>query len=96
MMQACFKQTFPLVTLYTNLGEDSIIHGINQTEVSPQIISVANSWQKISARFTKKFGRSRKSSAAHNYLFKRLIILSFKKIPAAAEEGKCFFIIVKK
>ncbi len=32
-IQACFKQTFPLVTLYTNLGEEAIVHGINQTEV---------------------------------------------------------------
>jgi len=31
--QACFKQTFPVVTLYTNLGQEAIIHGINQTEV---------------------------------------------------------------
>ncbi len=30
----CFKQTFPLVTLYANLGEDAIAHGINQTEVT--------------------------------------------------------------
>lgn len=37
--QACFKQTFPLVTLYTNLGEESIIHGINQTEVEIVITS---------------------------------------------------------
>merc|ERR550532_1760766 len=31
--QACFKQTFPVVTLYTNLGDEAIIHAINQTEV---------------------------------------------------------------
>ncbi|CAB4065677.1 ACSL [Lepeophtheirus salmonis] len=30
----CFKQTFPLVTLYANLGEDAIAHGVNQTQVS--------------------------------------------------------------
>ena len=30
----CFKQTFPLVTLYANLGDDAIAHGINQTEVT--------------------------------------------------------------
>jgi hypothetical protein len=56
--------------------------------------SVANSWQKILARFTKKFGRWRKNSAAHNYLIKRLIILSLTKIPAATEEGKFFLIVV--
>ena len=30
----CFKQTFPLVTLYANLGEDAIVHGVNETEVT--------------------------------------------------------------
>ena len=28
----CFKQTFPLVTLYANLGDDAIAHGINQVK----------------------------------------------------------------
>jgi len=31
--QGCFKQSFPVVTLYTNLGDEAIIHAINQTEV---------------------------------------------------------------
>ena len=31
--QACFKQSFPLVTLYTNLGEDAVAHGLNETKV---------------------------------------------------------------
>ena len=31
--QGCFKQSFPIVTLYTNLGDEAIIHAINQTEV---------------------------------------------------------------
>ena len=31
--QACFKQSFPVVTLYTNLGDEAIIHAINQTQV---------------------------------------------------------------
>ena len=30
----CFKQTFPLVTLYANLGDDAIAHGVNETEVT--------------------------------------------------------------
>ncbi|XP_046676781.1 fatty acid CoA ligase Acsl3 [Homalodisca vitripennis] len=30
----CFKQNFPLVTLYATLGEDAIAHGINETEVT--------------------------------------------------------------
>lgn len=37
--QACFKQTFPVVTLYTNLGDEAIVHAINQTEVEIVITS---------------------------------------------------------
>lgn len=28
----CFKFNFTLVTIYTNLGEDGVIYGINQTQ----------------------------------------------------------------
>ena len=31
--QACFKQAFPIATLYTNLGEEAVVHGLNQTQV---------------------------------------------------------------
>ena len=37
--QACFKQSFPVVTLYTNLGEEAIAHGLNETEVETVITS---------------------------------------------------------
>ena len=37
--QASFKQSFPVVTLYTNLGEDAIAHGLNETEVETVITS---------------------------------------------------------
>ena len=33
--QACFKQAFPIATLYTNLGEEAVVHGLNQTQVTP-------------------------------------------------------------
>ena len=36
---ACFKHGFPLVTLYTNLGEEAVIHGVNQTQVTHIITS---------------------------------------------------------
>jgi long-chain acyl-CoA synthetase len=36
---ACFKQAFPLVTIYTNLGEEAVVHGVLQTEVSLIITS---------------------------------------------------------
>lgn len=28
----CFKQSIPLCTLYATLGDEAIIHGINETE----------------------------------------------------------------
>ena len=31
--QAAFKQGFPVATIYTNLGEEAVVHGLNQTEV---------------------------------------------------------------
>ena len=37
--QACFKQGFPIVTLYTNLGEEAVIHGVNETEVTHIVTS---------------------------------------------------------
>jgi len=37
--QACFKQSFPVVTLYTNLGDEAVQHGIVETEVSTVITS---------------------------------------------------------
>lgn len=29
---ACFKQSMPLCTLYATLGDEAVIHGINETE----------------------------------------------------------------
>jgi len=46
--QACFKHAFPLVTLYTNLGEDAVVHGVNQ--VVNKIINI----KKYAIAFSKK------------------------------------------
>lgn len=35
----CFKQNFPLVTIYATLGDEAIAHGINETEVETVITS---------------------------------------------------------
>ena len=35
----CMKHNMPLVTLYATLGEDALIHGINETEVTCVITS---------------------------------------------------------
>lgn len=35
----CFKQNLTVVTIYATLGDDAIIHGINQTEVDTVITS---------------------------------------------------------
>ena len=32
--QAAFKHAFPLCTLYTNLGVDAVVYGLNQTQVN--------------------------------------------------------------
>ncbi|XP_070213308.1 fatty acid CoA ligase Acsl3-like isoform X2 [Littorina saxatilis] len=37
--QACFKYNFPLVTLYATLGQEAIIHGVNETQVTHVITS---------------------------------------------------------
>lgn len=53
--QACFKQSFPVVTLYTNLGDEAIIHAINQTEVEIVITNheLLPKFQKILAKTPK-------------------------------------------
>jgi len=35
----CMKQNMPLVTLYATLGDDALVHGINETEVTCVITS---------------------------------------------------------
>jgi len=35
----CMKQSMPVVTLYANLGEDALVHAINETEVTCVITS---------------------------------------------------------
>jgi len=37
--QASFKQSFPVVTIYTNLGEDAVVHGLVETQVELVITS---------------------------------------------------------
>lgn len=37
--QACFKYNFPVVTLYATLGEDAVVHGVNESEVTHVITS---------------------------------------------------------
>lgn len=49
----CFKQTFPLVTLYANLGDDAIVHGVNETEVTHLITT-----HELLPKFTKVLQRT--------------------------------------
>ncbi len=35
----CMKQNMPIVTLYASLGDDALIHGINETDVSCVVTS---------------------------------------------------------
>ena len=36
-VQAAFKHAFPVCTLYTNLGDDAVVHGLNQTQVKTKL-----------------------------------------------------------
>ena len=38
-LQASFRQSFPVVTMYTNLGEEAVVHGLVETESSLVITS---------------------------------------------------------
>ena len=38
-VQACLSQSFPVVTLYTNLGMEAVVHGLNETKVDTVITS---------------------------------------------------------
>ena len=31
--QACFRSSFPVVTVYSNLGEEALMYSINQTKM---------------------------------------------------------------
>jgi len=37
--QASFKQSFPVVTIYTNLGEEAVVHGLAETQAEVVITS---------------------------------------------------------
>ena len=37
--QASFKQSFPVVTIYTNLGEGGVIHGLSETQAEVVVTS---------------------------------------------------------
>ena len=37
--QASFRQSFPVVTIYTNLGEEAVVHGLVETGVELVITS---------------------------------------------------------
>lgn len=45
--QACFRENLPLITLYATLGEDAIVHAVNQTEVSQTQHLQLNSQDKV-------------------------------------------------
>ena len=41
MLKACFRFSFPLVTLYATLGDEAIVYGVNEAEVSLVITSAS-------------------------------------------------------
>jgi hypothetical protein len=38
----CFKYNFPVVTIYTNLGESGVQYGISQTQAEYVLVSQAS------------------------------------------------------
>ncbi|XP_023342990.1 long-chain-fatty-acid--CoA ligase 4 [Eurytemora carolleeae] len=43
--QACFRHSLPVVTLYTNLGDSAIEHGLNETEA--QLLYLCNEYELL-------------------------------------------------
>ncbi len=39
LFSGCFKYNFPLVTIYTNLGESGVQYGISQTKAEHVLVS---------------------------------------------------------
>ena len=33
-VQACFRQNFPVVTIYASLGEEALVHSLNEVSVN--------------------------------------------------------------
>lgn len=42
----CFKYNYTLVTIYTNLGEDGVVYGINQTQAH-YVVTSQELWPKL-------------------------------------------------
>ena len=63
----CFKQTFPLVTLYANLGEEAVAHGVNQTEVT-HVITTHELLPKFKKVREHYFGKSCKEHSTKGLL----------------------------
>ncbi|XP_067949293.1 long-chain-fatty-acid--CoA ligase 4-like [Watersipora subatra] len=53
--QACFRQNFPVITLYATLGDEAIIYGINQTEVTHIVTSadLVHKFKKVLSKTPK-------------------------------------------
>jgi len=48
--QACFRQNFPVVTVYATLGEEGITHALRETEVTHVITSAVLLNTKLKVR----------------------------------------------
>lgn len=57
MWVACFQHGFPVVTLYANLGEEALIHAIQETEVTCMLVN-GKSVSKVLS-FSSKFPKLR-------------------------------------
>ena len=85
--QACFKQSFPVVTLYTNLGEDATVHGINEAEVETVITSheLLPKFKRIlhktpTVKNIVYFENPIKTTVTHGKIFREIHYTSFSSI----------------
>ena len=53
--QACFRNNFPVVTVYATLGEEGIEHALNETDVTHVITSATllNTKLKVTRLFDR-------------------------------------------
>ncbi|PNX56838.1 long chain acyl-CoA synthetase 8-like protein, partial [Trifolium pratense] len=53
-LQGCFRQNITVVTIYASLGEDALIHSLNETQVSTLIcdVKLLNKLEAIRSKLT--------------------------------------------
>ena len=73
--QAAFKQAFPVATLYTNLGEEAVVHGLNQTQVKSQKVTKKSPTRALGPYFKNSLFQATHVITSHELLpkFKNIL-----------------------